>query len=136
MSNPIVIMSAITGKPQKEEIEGYLYDLRSNGIEQVTRIPWGRGNGWVLFSLSELLLVIPKEHKHYEEIKGFFVQLSQGFWEQIDEVGMLHQVLWDHESYAEASCTAMCGQLSQEAFAWDCYQKKFTNLQVKSALRL
>lgn len=30
------------------------------------------------------------------------------FLEQIDEVGMLHQVLWNHESYAEASCTAMC----------------------------
>ena len=52
----------------------------------------------MLFSLSELLLAIPKEHKDYEAIKEFFVQLSRGFLAQIDEAGMLHQVLWDHES--------------------------------------
>ena len=108
---------------EESKLMSHVYNLK---YDMPTRIPWGRGNGWVLFSLSELLLVIPKEHKHYEEIKGFFVQLSQGFWEQIDEVGMLHQVLWDHESYAEASCTAMCaaafargvcmGLLSEEVY--------------------
>ncbi|MBO5177772.1 MAG: glycoside hydrolase family 88 protein [Lachnospiraceae bacterium] len=73
-----------------------------------TRIPWGRGNGWVLFSLSELLMVLPTDHKDYNEILKFFVKISQGFLNQIDDDGMLHQVLWDHESYGEASCTSMC----------------------------
>ena len=90
---------------EESQLMSHVYNLK---YDLPTRIPWGRGNGWVLFSLSELLMVIPKEHKDYEEIREFFVQLSQGFLEQIDEVGMLHQVLWDHESYAEASCTAMC----------------------------
>lgn len=73
-----------------------------------TGVPWGRGNGWVLFSLSELLQVLPTNHPSYPEIVSFFKQLAEGFLERIDPEGMLHQVLWDWDSYAEASCTAMC----------------------------
>jgi len=84
---------------------GHVYSLRH---QQSTKIPWGRGNGWVLFSLTELLTVLPKDHPRYTEIETFFVQLAQGFLQCLDETGMLHQVLWDKDSFEEASATAMC----------------------------
>lgn len=89
----------------EDQLMGHVYSLRH---QQSTRVPWGRGNGWVLFSLTELLAVLPKEHEHYAKIKEFFVQLAQGFLKCVDETGMLHQVLWDKDSFEEASSTAMC----------------------------
>lgn len=87
------------------QLLGHVYNLK---YQKNSRIPWGRGNGWVLFSLTELLAVLPKEHKHYNDIKNFFCQLAEGFLKCVDENGMLHQILWDRESFEEASGTAMC----------------------------
>jgi rhamnogalacturonyl hydrolase YesR len=70
-------------------------------------IPWGRGNGWVLFSLSELLRVLPKQHREWAELLKFFQELCEGYRGLQDEDGMWHQVLTDTTSYQEASCTAM-----------------------------
>lgn len=70
-------------------------------------IPWGRGNGWVLFSLSELLAVLPKDHKCRNELLSFFRELCEGYLVLQNKKGMWHQVLNDNESYEEASCTSM-----------------------------
>ena len=88
-----------------KRLMSHVYNLK---YDKQTGVPWGRGNGWVLFSLSELLMVLPKENDNYEKIKNFFVELCEGFFEVMDENGMCHQVLDDEESYAEASSTAMC----------------------------
>lgn len=87
------------------KLASHVYNLT---YQKPTRIPWGRGNGWMLFSLTELLAVLPKEHRQYSEIVRFFTELSEGFRKHIDEDGMLHQIIWDPEAYQEASCTAMC----------------------------
>lgn len=71
------------------------------------KIPWGRGNGWVLFSLTELLRVLPKEHQHYQELLAFYQTLCEGYLALQDDEGLWHQVLTDATSYQEASCTAM-----------------------------
>jgi len=71
------------------------------------RIPWGRGNGWVLFSLSELLAVLPMEHEKRPDVLCFFKELSMGYLALQDKEGMWHQVLTDKDSYQETSCTAM-----------------------------
>jgi rhamnogalacturonyl hydrolase YesR len=70
-------------------------------------IPWGRGNGWVLFSLSELLQVMDWGHPQRDELLHFFQDLCAGYLKLQDEHGMWHQVLNDPTSYQEASCTAM-----------------------------
>jgi rhamnogalacturonyl hydrolase YesR len=88
-----------------KKLMSHVYNLNFN---KQTEVPWGRGNGWVLFSLSELLQVMSVGHKDYAKIKEFFVELCEGFLGICDENGMCHQVLDDHESYAEASSTAMC----------------------------
>lgn len=90
---------------EKSKLMSHVYNLK---VGTKTGVPWGRGNGWTLFSLTELLKYIPKEHKHYDDIKNFFIELSEGFLSVMDDNGMCHQVLDDVESYAEASSTAMC----------------------------
>lgn len=68
---------------------------------------WGRGNGWVFFSLAVLLEVLPREHKDYEQILVFYRELAQGYLRLQGPTGLWHQVLTDHESYEESSCTSM-----------------------------
>lgn len=70
-------------------------------------VPWGRGNGWVLFSLTELLAVLPKTHSDYDELLHFYRELCEGYLAVQDEQGLWHQVLTDHESYSETSCSSM-----------------------------
>lgn len=80
----------------------YYTDLKiANGI------PWGRGNGWVLFSLSEILAVMPEDHELRGQLLDFFRDLCRGYADLQDGDGLWHQVLTDPESYAESSCSSM-----------------------------
>ena len=74
---------------------------RANGI------PWSRGNGWVLFTLSELLSRLPQEHPRRDALLTFFRELTSGYLRLQDEDGMWHQLLDGPETYQEASATAM-----------------------------
>ncbi|MNC10375.1 Unsaturated rhamnogalacturonyl hydrolase YesR [compost metagenome] len=70
-------------------------------------VPWGRGNGWVLFSLTEILELLPAGHDLYQPLLAFFRELCQGYVRLQGPNGLWHQVLTDHSSYQEASCTSM-----------------------------
>ncbi|MEI2399771.1 glycoside hydrolase family 88/105 protein [Paenibacillus phytohabitans] len=70
-------------------------------------VPWGRGNGWVLFSLTELLEILPEQHPQQPELLDYFRELCEGYLRLQDAAGLWHQVLTDAESYAEASCSSM-----------------------------
>lgn len=70
-------------------------------------IPWSRGNGWVIFSLSELLMVLPEAHPQRDALLSFFRELTAGYLALQDECGLWHQILDDPESYLETSATAM-----------------------------
>ncbi len=86
------------------EIMSHIYDTH---YQVQTKVPWGRGNGWVLFSVSELLAVLPEEFPEREEILSIFRKLCQGYLKLQGEEGMWHQVLTFPDSYEETSCTAM-----------------------------
>lgn len=88
----------------KYQIMSHIYDTHYN---VQTEVPWGRGNGWTIFSITELLLILPKEHKNYNEIVSIYQILCQGYLKLQDNDGMWHQVLTMESSYPEASCTAM-----------------------------
>jgi unsaturated rhamnogalacturonyl hydrolase len=87
-----------------KKLMSHVYDF-SRG--RATGITWGRGNGWVLFSLSELLAVLPADHALRDSILGMFRDLCSGCLAQQDAEGMWHQVLDEHDSYPETSCTSM-----------------------------
>lgn len=89
--------------PEKK-IMSHIYDFRHDAA---TGVPWGRGNGWVAFSLSELLAVLPEEHQKRDALLAMFNDLAEGYLALQDEEGMWHQVLTDFESYPETSCTSM-----------------------------
>lgn len=88
----------------KTKLMSHVFDLKRN---IPTGVPWGRGNGWPIFSLSELLAVLPKDHPHRAELLKFFRDFCEGLLAQQDSEGMWHQVLTHHDSYPETSCTSM-----------------------------
>lgn len=100
---------------QLKRIFGYLYMPEEGVLSHIydthygvqTKVPWGRGNGWALFSAAELLSVMPKEHENREEILDIYRTLCRGYLKVQDPDGMWHQVLTMKESYEETSCTAM-----------------------------
>jgi rhamnogalacturonyl hydrolase YesR len=100
---------------QFEEYKKYLFMEDSKLMAHVydfergmnTGVPWGRGNGWTIFSLSELLMVLPETHWRRPFLLDFFRTLASGYLACQDESGMWHQVLTMKDSYIETSCTAM-----------------------------
>jgi rhamnogalacturonyl hydrolase YesR len=85
-------------------VMSHIYDFKYN---TPTFVPWGRGNGWVLFALSEVLEVLPENHKDYTQLMDFYRVLCENYLKLQGENGLWHQVLTDPESYEETSCTAM-----------------------------
>lgn len=71
-------------------------------------VPWGRGNGWVIWTLSELLMY-GEGRVDLSAEKELFRQMCAGIRERQDESGLWHQVLNRPEeaSYLETSCTGM-----------------------------
>lgn len=75
--------------------------------DKKTCVPWGRGNGWPIVALTELLEVLPQNHENYNEVLDFYMDFCEGILKLQDENGMWHQVLTHSDSYCETSCTSM-----------------------------
>ena len=88
----------------RKQLLSHVFDF-SRGL--ATGIAWGRGNGWALFSLSELLAVLPADHPQRAAVLEMYRDLCAGCLAQQDAAGMWHQVLDEHDSYPETSCTSM-----------------------------
>jgi unsaturated rhamnogalacturonyl hydrolase len=86
------------------KIMSHIYDLAR---DKATQVPWGRANGWTIFSLTELLAVLPKDHPRRDFLLDFFRDFCQGLLPLQDSAGMWHQVLTHPDAYPEASCTSM-----------------------------
>lgn len=68
---------------------------------------WGRGNGWAAAALTEILLVLPRNHKFYYPLLGAYQKMMNTLISYQGEDGMWHQLLDDPESFPETSCTGM-----------------------------
>lgn len=86
------------------KIMSHVYDFVRGSA---TGIPWGRGNGWVLFSLTELLSILPEEHPKRADLLDFYRDLCEGYLALQGSNGLWHQVLNRTDSYEETSCTSM-----------------------------
>jgi rhamnogalacturonyl hydrolase YesR len=89
---------------EQEGIMSHVFDFKYG---MATRMPWGRGNGWCLFSLSELLEKLPGDHPDREALLVMFRELCAGVAALQADSGLWRQVLNQPEAYEEASCTAM-----------------------------
>lgn len=90
---------------EEEGIFSHIYFVKEG---KANRIPWGRGNGWVMWTLSELLLY-GEGRVELEEEKKLFCEMAQALRGLQDESGIWRQVLnrKDEASYLETSCTGM-----------------------------
>lgn len=86
------------------DIMHHVYDYK---FDKPNGVSWGRGNGWCLFSLTELLAIMPEGHGRRPELLSFFRELCRGYAALQGENGLWHQVLTNPASFEEASCTAM-----------------------------
>lgn len=72
---------------------------------------WGRGNGWIVATLSDALQIVPKEHKYWPELAAYLKEMVEvltplqdsttGHWYQLP----LRKA--EEGNYLESSCTAM-----------------------------
>ncbi|MFX3634317.1 MAG: glycoside hydrolase family 105 protein [Candidatus Pristimantibacillus sp.] len=88
----------------EQQIMSHVYDVRQG---RQSRTAWGRGNGWVFFSLAVLLEALPQTNASYPLILSFYRELAEGYIRLQGKHGLWHQVLTDSESYEESSCTSM-----------------------------
>ena len=68
---------------------------------------WGRGNGWMLLTLVELLNYLPENHPKRNEILSYYKEHVEGLSKIQGKDGMWKQVLNVNSAYPESSCTAM-----------------------------
>lgn len=68
---------------------------------------WGRGEGWGVYTLTELVSDLGKDHPDYEFFKQALIDNLEGCLAVQDENGMFHQVLDMPESFAESSSTCL-----------------------------
>ena len=72
---------------------------------------WGRGNGWIVVTLSDALETMPKSNPHWNELADYLKEMIAHLPElQNNENGHWYQLPvrnTDPENYIESSCTAM-----------------------------
>lgn len=70
------------------------------------KVFWGRGNGWVLGGLAEILQVLPKEESSYKFYKQLFITLSTRIRQLQSADGYWHASLLDPKSYPSPETSA------------------------------
>ena len=76
---------------------------------------WGRGNGWALFALLELLEMLPADHQARPEALREFRQLAADIRALQDASGFWRTLLQDREAYLESSTAAFYGAIFSRA---------------------
>src|SRR5690606_21907040 len=77
----------------------HIYSIVHN---KATNIPWGRGNGWAIFSITELLEVLPADHAERVKIIDLYNRLVAGYIKLQGKNGIWHQVLNRDDTYEES----------------------------------
>lgn len=88
----------------EEKILSHTYNFNMNGQ---SKMPWGRGNGWAMYSLAKIIEAIPKGHKKENELKSYFNDLADGYISYQADSGHFRQLINRPDFYEETSCTAM-----------------------------
>jgi rhamnogalacturonyl hydrolase YesR len=68
---------------------------------------WGRGAGWALMAMAELLSVLPDSHPGRPAVLDQFRRAAQGVAAVQGGTGLWHQLLDKTDSYLETSASAM-----------------------------
>ena len=90
---------------EKEKLFSHIYFTDK---QKANCVPWGRGNGWVMWTISEILLYADKK-VDTSEIKTLFCDMAESLKKYQSQSGLWRQVIDsdDEKSYIETSCTGM-----------------------------
>jgi len=159
MSVPaIAYMGKLTGEQkyfdeatrQVKQFSKRMFDTQKNifmhgWLEEAAVQPkyhWGRANGWAIMAITELLSLLPEDHKDRPEIIELYRRHVQGLAALQSGQGFWHQLLDRSDTYLETSATAIFtysitrgineGWLDYEAFgpmvllAWEALSTRIT----------
>ncbi|MEP1445265.1 MAG: glycoside hydrolase family 88 protein [Paraglaciecola sp.] len=90
--------------PQKELFD-HGWSVTSGDYDP--RFYWGRANGWTLMAMTELLGVLPDEHKSRQPILHLYRSMIRSLANLQDGSGFWHNLLDRPDSFLETSATAM-----------------------------
>jgi len=78
-------------------------------IYKTTHSPgfWGRGNGWVLMAMTEVLDTLPEGYKARQTLSDVYKVFIHEIIRHQDKTGMWHQLVDLPDSFEETSATAM-----------------------------
>ena len=76
-------------------------------MDDDARFYWGRGDGWAMMAMAELLSVMPDSHPDRAKILAIFRRGARGAVETQGRTGLWHQLLDRTDSYLESSASAM-----------------------------
>lgn len=68
---------------------------------------WGRGNGWYIMAITDLLTFIPEDHPKRNDVLADYRTFIKGIILRQGKHGLWHQILDRPDSYAETSCSGM-----------------------------
>jgi len=76
-------------------------------MDDDARFYWGRGGGWMMMAMAELLSVLPETHADRAKVLEIFRRGARGAAETQGSLGLWHQLLDRTDSYLETSASAM-----------------------------
>jgi len=68
---------------------------------------WGRGNGWYILAVTDLLSFIPEDHPKREAVLDDYRTFIDGIILRQGKNGLWRQILDQPETYSETSCSGM-----------------------------
>ena len=68
---------------------------------------WGRGNGWYIMAITDLLTFIPQDHPKRKEVLNDYRSFIKGIVLRQGKEGLWYQILDKPDSYQETSCSGM-----------------------------
>ena len=86
-----------------------LYDHSwfENAMPADPKFYWGRGAGWMLMAMAELLTVMPEDHPDRPKVLDQYRRAVAGIGAVQGGTGLWHQLLDRDDSYLETSASAM-----------------------------
>lgn len=81
--------------------DDFIWDRNGNGKKSLNgnKIFWGRGNGWVISSLTQMLTYLPGDFPERDEYKNMFVEMAAKLASIQGEDGMWRSSLLDVEQF-------------------------------------
>ena len=80
---------------------------RMGNNEEKSEIYWSRANGWINWTLSDALMIIPPDYLGYDQVHEIYKKVMAGIVKYQSNTGLWYQVLDRDDSFKETSSSAM-----------------------------